>query len=186
LIVTSRTGAFLRRDAKAVEADLENVFNRFPRLRERRGQMANLTLAIRHVCTNPESVIITLDLGDALIGSTALDRVEAEYIRGADVTIGSMLRTDKHADYPATLQSPRQARGGNVWQHLRTFRKRLFDAIPDQDLRINGQYVDIAVDWAFMIPIVEMAEKPVWIREPLYLYEPSGMGKGLDREEREQ
>lgn len=35
-----RTGAFLRRDAKAVEADLENVFTRFPRLRERRSQMA--------------------------------------------------------------------------------------------------------------------------------------------------
>lgn len=154
--------------------------------RERRGQMANLTLAIRHVCTNPDSVIITLDLDDALIGSTVLDRVEAAYLRGADVTVGSMLRTDKHGEYPVIFDSPRRARGGNVWQHLRTFRKRLFDAIPDQDLRINGEYVDIAVDWAFMIPIVEMAEQPVWIREPLYLYEPSGMGKGPDREEREQ
>lgn len=28
--------------------------------RERRGQLANMTLAIRHVCTNPESVIVTL------------------------------------------------------------------------------------------------------------------------------
>lgn len=35
-----RTGAFLRRDKKAVENDLENVFTRFPRLKERRRQMA--------------------------------------------------------------------------------------------------------------------------------------------------
>jgi branched-chain amino acid transport system ATP-binding protein len=35
-----RTGAFLRRDAPAVAADLESVYARFPRLRERRRQMA--------------------------------------------------------------------------------------------------------------------------------------------------
>ncbi|WP_027245434.1 ABC transporter ATP-binding protein [Leisingera daeponensis] len=35
-----RTGAFLRKDKAAVEADLEDVFTRFPRLRERRAQMA--------------------------------------------------------------------------------------------------------------------------------------------------
>ncbi len=34
------TGAFLRRDKAAVAADLENVYTRFPRLRERRRQMA--------------------------------------------------------------------------------------------------------------------------------------------------
>jgi branched-chain amino acid transport system ATP-binding protein len=35
-----RTGAFLRKDVDAVEEDLEDVFTRFPRLRERRTQMA--------------------------------------------------------------------------------------------------------------------------------------------------
>lgn len=154
--------------------------------RERRGQLANMTLAIRHVCTNPDSVIITLDLDDALIGKSVLDRLENEYLKGADVTVGSMLRTDKHAEYPVVFDAPRRSRGGNVWQHLRTFRRRLFDAIPDHDLKLGTRYVDIAVDWAFMLPIVEMAERPAWIREPLYLYEPSGLGKGSDRIDREQ
>ena len=154
--------------------------------RERRGQLANMTLAIRHVCSNPQSVIVTLDLDDTLIGDGVLARLEREYSRGADVTIGSMLRTDKHSTYPVVLDNPRQARGGNVWQHLRSFRKYLFDAIPDEDLRIDGHYVDIAVDWSFMLPIVEMAECPVWIQDPLYLYEPSGMGKGADRAKREE
>ncbi|MEX0305528.1 MAG: ABC transporter ATP-binding protein [Leisingera sp.] len=35
-----RTGAFLRKDKDAIEEDLEDVFTRFPRLRERRTQMA--------------------------------------------------------------------------------------------------------------------------------------------------
>ncbi|MBQ4827100.1 MULTISPECIES: ABC transporter ATP-binding protein [unclassified Leisingera] len=35
-----RTGAFLRNDKGAIEGDLEDVFKRFPRLRERRTQMA--------------------------------------------------------------------------------------------------------------------------------------------------
>ncbi|GJQ28712.1 MAG: hypothetical protein HBSAPP03_05960 [Phycisphaerae bacterium] len=153
--------------------------------RERRGQMANLTLAIRHVCSNPNSVILTLDLDDALIGPDVLDRVAEEYVRGSEVTVGSMLRADKHVEYVVTLDSPRTTRGGNVWQHLRTFRKYLFEAIPDHDLRLEGRYVDIPVDWAFMLPIVEMAQRKSWIREPLYLYEPSGLGKGEDRVKRE-
>lgn len=35
-----RTGAFLRRDKPEIERDLDQVYDRFPRLRERRGQRA--------------------------------------------------------------------------------------------------------------------------------------------------
>jgi broad specificity phosphatase PhoE len=84
------------------------------------------------------------------------------------------------------FDEPRRNRGGNCWQHLRTFRKRLFDAIPDHELRIEGGYVDIAVDWSFILPIVEMATRPEWERAPLYLYEPSGLGKGNGRGARER
>jgi branched-chain amino acid transport system ATP-binding protein len=35
-----RTGAFLRSDRAGIEADLQDVFKRFPRLKERRGQWA--------------------------------------------------------------------------------------------------------------------------------------------------
>lgn len=155
------------------------------RLRQRRGQLANLIWAIRHVCADPATVIITLDADDALIGDGVVERIEQEYARGADVTIGSMLRTDKHRAYPVDLRDPRGSRGGNVWQHLRTFRKRLFDAIPDSELRLDGAYVDLANDWAYMIPIVERAELPVHVPDPLYLHEPSGAGKRAGREARE-
>ena len=147
------------------------------RNRRRRGLLANMVSATRMMCADPASVIVTLDADDALIGDGVLSRLAAEYERGADVTVGSMLRTDKAADYPVCFDRPREHRGGNVWQHLRSFRKRLFDAIPDDALRLDGEYVDLANDWAFMLPIVEMARNPVRVTEALYLYEPSGIGK---------
>ena len=156
------------------------------RNRRRRGLLANMATAIRMICTDRDSVIVTLDADDALIGNRVLEQLAAEYVRGADVTVGSMLRTDKAADYPVRFDRPRDHRRGNVWQHLRSFRKRLFDAIPDEALRLDGDYIDLASDWAFMLPIVEMAANPVHISEPLYLYEPSGVGKGAARAAREE
>ena len=84
-----------------------------------------------------------------------------------------MLRLDKEARYPAELTDPRGSRGGNVWQHLRTFRKYLFDAIRMEDLKLDGEWIDCANDWAYMLPIVEMSTRPVHIPEPLYIYDPS-------------
>lgn len=156
------------------------------RNRRRRGLLANMVKAIRSICANPESVIVTLDADDALIGDGVLERLAAEYAQGADVSVGSMLRTDKTADYPVCFDNPRKHRGGNVWQHLRSFKKRLYDAIPDEALRLDGEYIDLANDWAYMLPIIELAEKPVHIAEPLYLYEPSGVGRGADRASREE
>lgn len=153
--------------------------------RRRRGQLANTVTAIRSLCADPEAVIVTLDMDDALIGDGVLLKLAEEYRQGADVTVGSMVRTDKSADYPATFGDLQAARGGRVWQHLRSFRKRLFDAIPDWRLRLDGRYVTICVDWAFMVPIAEAAQAPRYLTDRLYYYESSGLGKAEQRAERE-
>ena len=90
------------------------------RNRHRRGSLANMVTAIRLVCTNPDSVIVTLDADDTLIGERVLERLAVEYEAGADVTVGSMLRTDKATDYTVQFEQPREHRGGNVWQQGRT------------------------------------------------------------------
>ncbi|KYG04946.1 hypothetical protein BE21_43800 [Sorangium cellulosum] len=155
------------------------------RRRRRAGLMANTTLAIRELCSNPDSVIVLLDLDDALGASDALATVRAAHASGADVTVGSMVRTDKQASYPVDFADPRHRRGGNVWQHLRSFRKALFDRIELADLKLDGSWIDPPSDWAMMVPIVEMAKRPEWIRRPLYLHEPSGPRTPAAREERE-
>ena len=96
-----------------------------------------------------------------------------------------MVRTDKHAIYPVDFRNPRGDGHGNLWQHLRTFRKRLFDAVPDEHLLVDGEYPRVANDWAVMTAIVELATKPVHVRDVLYLHEPSGAGKEAERVERE-
>ena len=138
----------------------------------RRGALHNTWRAVNMFCTDPETVIITLDADDALIGDDVLDRVQAEYSDGADVTVGTMLRLDKQTCYPANFDNPRWW-DSNVWQHLRTFKKRLFDSIAIEDLQIDGQWIDPATDWAFMVPIVEMAASPRHVPDTLYLYEPA-------------
>lgn len=156
------------------------------RRRERLGLLANMVEAIRHRCGNPDSVIITLDADDCLVGTRVLDTLATAYAHGADTTVGSMLRTDKQKSYPVVFDSPRENRGGNVWQHLRSFRKYLFDAIPDEQLRYNGAYIEVANDWAYMLPIIEMATCPKHIPQMLYLYERAEAYGTSHLEERER
>ncbi|MDQ2820152.1 MAG: glycosyltransferase [Pseudomonadota bacterium] len=140
----------------------------------RRGLLANTVEAIRRHCGSPDSVMITLDADDSLIGTDVLDILDAAYADGADLTVGSMCRTDKQASYPVCFDQPRNQRGGNVWQHLRSFKKSLFEDVPDDYLRLNGDYVELASDWALMLPMAELAISPRWINLPLYLHEPGG------------
>ncbi len=151
----------------------------------REGLLANTVHALRDFCTNPKSIIITLDADDMLTTPNVLDVLAAQYAAGADLTVGSMLRTDKAKDYPVIFDNPRSHRGGNVWQHLRTFRRELFDRVADSELQLDGEFVDLASDWALMLALVERAEHPVCIDSPLYLHEPSGVGKRHDRHRRE-
>jgi glycosyltransferase involved in cell wall biosynthesis/SAM-dependent methyltransferase len=152
----------------------------------RRGGMANLVWAVRHICSNPDSIIVLLDSDDSFIGNSVLDVVLSAHHSGADMTVGSMLRTDKEIEYKVEFGGARKLRGGGaVWQHLRTFRKRLFDAVPDEAFRLDGKYVPLAQDWAFMLPMSELARSPKEIRDKLYLYEPWGEGKGASWEWRE-
>lgn len=150
----------------------------------RRGALYNTWNAVARFCIDPETVIITLDADDALIGQHVLGRLRAEYDDGADMTVGSMLRLDKEAAYPADFGNPR-SRGSNVWQHLRTFRKYLMDAIDVEDLKLDGEWIDLANDWAYMVPMVEMAGDPRYIPEPLYLYEPAAPKEHGYRETRD-
>jgi glycosyltransferase involved in cell wall biosynthesis/SAM-dependent methyltransferase len=158
---------------------------RLVRRHRRVGLLANTFLAIRHLIASPDAVVVLLDLDDALADPRALAIIAEHHREGADLTVGSMLRTDKEVEYPVDFSNPRGNRGGNVWQHLRTFRKSLFDRIWLEDLKLDGQWVDLANDWAFMLPLVEMARNPIWIRETLYLHQPSSSRPPEERASRE-
>lgn len=140
----------------------------------RRGVLQNIYTAIKNYCTNPYSVIIILDADDMLIGGSVLNTVHRHYLSGADMTCGSTIRMDKgYYEYEPNFKHPRDKRGGDVWMHLRTFRKYLFDEIPRDDFINNGQWIDKFTELTYMVPIAEMANHPHHIKAPLYLWEPA-------------
>lgn len=133
----------------------------------------NIDIAIRHLCTNSESVIAMVDSDDALIGKRTTEMLMGFYNSGVDLTIGGMLRTDKFKFYPVDFLHPRTTRGNNLWQHLRTFRKGLYDRVPQEYLKLDGEWVPNTEDWAFMIPMVELSSRPFYVQKPVYFYQPS-------------
>lgn len=147
--------------------------------------MENIDYVTSSICVNPQSILVHLDLDDALIGTDALSKIKAAYDNGADVTVGSMLRTDKQAEYQVTLKNPRSNRGGNVWQHLRSYRKYIYDAVPKEYFKVDGEWVNHSEDWVFMIPIVELSKNPVHIKDKIYFYEPSEDKPRRNTQERE-
>jgi len=155
----------------------------FIRNRFRVGVAQNTYKAIHYFTGNQESIICILDADDALIGKNVIKNIFEKYtFFDADVVVGKMYRTDKlhaHYKYMPNFSNPRLY-GGNIWQHIRSFKKYLFDSLSFNDLKIvnKKQTYDILLskrfsqkmifpehcwDFTYMIPIVEMSENPMWI-----------------------
>lgn len=137
---------------------------------ERAGYIENFRTAVTDICSNRDSLIVTLDLDDALMSPRVTERLHVAIAGGADLVNGGMFRPDKPLHtYEPDYETPRQKGGGNVWAHMRGFRKTLFDALPTKYLLYQGQWVDTVTDYAIMLPLVEMAQRPVFIDE-LFCY----------------
>ena len=140
---------------------------------ERKSILPNILHSIKDVCSNPNSVIITLDMDDALLSDDALCILRSEYMRGHDVVSSTCLKKGvRILPYEIRFDDARGEKVGDVWMHLRSFRKYLFDAIDESDFMDNGEWIEIFNELTFMVPISEMALNPVQVRAPLYLWEP--------------
>lgn len=170
---------FIKELIKPLKNRITFIQNRF-----RVGVAQNTYKAIHYFLENQDSVVCILDADDALIGENALKNIFEKYsFFGADVVVGKMYRTDKlhaHYKYTPNFINPRLY-GGNVWQHIRSFKKYLFDSLSFDDLKIANkqqQKNDILLskrfsqkmvfpehcwDFTYMVPIVEMSENPMWI-----------------------
>ncbi|WP_051267617.1 radical SAM protein, partial [Treponema pedis] len=150
-------------------------------------------LIINNYCNNPESIIVSIDADDALIGKTVLYDIYKKYeMWGVDMTCGRVHQTYRiqpHYRYPVNFINPRKT-GGNVWQHLKTFKKYLFDSIPlsyfmydDEKNKISQRkWFEKCDDFAIMIPIVEMSSSPYHMDFINYYYERDYEKRDADRE----
>ena len=145
----------------------------FIRNRSRRFILSNIVRSIRELCSDPTSVIITLDMDDALLSKDALFMISKAYLSGKDMVSSTCLRKDKGIyPYPVDFKDVRKGRMGNIWLHMRTFRKYLFDAIDTSDFMDDGEWIDEFNELSFMVPMAEMSSDPIQIPVPLYLWEP--------------
>lgn len=141
------------------------------RRRSRHGYIRNFIEAVEVICQNEDTLVVTLDLDDALMSSRVSTRLLNAIDDGADLVHGVMFRPEKPLHlYEPDYDNPRAKGGGNTWAHLRGFRKSLFQRIPKSHLRIDGHWVDDVTDYAMMIPAAELARKPVFIHDMFCYY----------------
>lgn len=140
------------------------------RRRTRCGYIENFIEAVEHVCRDPDTLVVTLDLDDALMSDQVSARLLQARHDGADLVHGAMFRPDKPLHlYEPDHEQPRRRGGGNAWIHLRGFSKSVFERIPKSHLRVGDGWVDDVTDYAVMVPAVELARRPVLV-DDLFCY----------------
>lgn len=118
-----------------------------------------------------DEVIVWLDGDDRLATDEALEVVARAHESGALATYGSFIWQDGTLGFAAHV-GPDPRREDWHATHLKTFRAGLVKRIRDEDLRWpDGAYLDLAIDQAIMLPVVEMAaERARFIPQVLYVY----------------
>lgn len=150
------------------------------------GGTANIYKAIHYFVSNIQAVIMTIDGDDAIIGNTVFETIMNKFeYENADVVIGGMYQTYRlqpHYRYPVDFVNPRQYDSA-VWQHIRSFRKYLFDSLDISDMKLNDnrddtmqkvnsmQWLPDCTDYAIMIPVIEMSSNPMQIHQFVYYHE---------------
>lgn len=113
-----------------------------------------------------------VDLDDALAHPVAIEEVSQLGLAGHDVVLAAPFSPDRPLKiYEPNFSELQSTFGGDVWIHLRAFRKRLFDSLEDSHFKKDDLWLDDQVDYAMMLPIVKLAEKPVYLPQYRYWHE---------------
>jgi glycosyltransferase involved in cell wall biosynthesis len=142
--------------------------------------LKNIAKTISAMEPRKEDIIIVLDADDWLSSPDVLSYLNTVYQKqGCWLTYGSYMYYPfgdvgvEPSDYPQDVVENNLYREDN-WRasHLRTFKKKLWDKINQQDLvDDDGEYYKMAYDQAMMLPMLEMArEKAKYIPEVLHVY----------------
>lgn len=140
--------------------------------------LENFEVMYKCIVKNANSIIVNIDNDDCLLENNALEIIKREFDFGADVTIGNCFRVDKPLKRyrVETFEKSWERNGDNIWLHPKCFRKYLCQYIQD-NLKVNDKYIDVATDYAIMLPIIQNAENPVFIKKQIYYFDTSKENK---------
>tara|TARA_Y100000310_G_scaffold140279_1_gene139636 strand:+ start:1409 stop:3031 length:1623 start_codon:yes stop_codon:yes gene_type:complete len=164
--------------------ELKNIKNSRLKIisnKENKKALYNIYHAVQE--SRPDTIVILLDGDDWLSNNNVLSHLNEVYDDNVWVTAGSYIewptgRVVQAPTLPETLWEGNirhiQASGHpNLFSHMRTFRKTLFDKIKKEDLLDDdGKFYSCTFDRALMYPMVEMSgpDHYVAVQEVLYVY----------------
>ena len=143
---------------------------------ERKGALANLYETINALPDH--KIVVLLDGDDFLAHDLVLERIAQAY-RDPNIwlTYGQMIYYPEGGllceDLPEEVKAENSFRDYPwVTSHLRTFYAGLFQRIKRDDLLYKKEFLTMAGDVAFMLPLLEMASKGhiLFIPDVLYVY----------------
>lgn len=143
---------------------------------ENAGELANFVFAMQNMIVNKNAIVINVDNDDYLVNDKAVEIITEKFAEGAEITCGNCIRWDKPLkNYSVySFDEVWNRDGDNVWLHPKCFRRYLFDYIDvENDLMVNGKYIDVNTDFAFMLPMIRKAKTKKFIEDILYYFEPS-------------
>jgi glycosyltransferase involved in cell wall biosynthesis/SAM-dependent methyltransferase len=138
--------------------------------------LANLVFAMQNIIVDKKTIVVHIDNDDYLLTNHALSRIMDEYKQNAQLTVGNCVRYNKPLKHYKvySFENVWERGGDNVWLHPKTHLRSLFDYVNiEEDLKIEGKYIDVNTDFAFMLPMIEKSAKSVFIPDLLYYFEPS-------------
>ena len=121
------------------------------------------------------AIIITVDNDDYLLRPDAVGMILDKFKNGADYVCGNNIRYDKplRRYRVGGFDKLWERNGDNIWLHPICFTKALFDKVDSEDMKKDGEWINICTDFAYAVPMIQLADKPSWIEEAIYYFEPS-------------
>ncbi len=171
---SDRTGLLIEESVKKHGLSSKSTIIHNPK---RQGAMANFYKTIHKI--DPEAVVVCLDGDDRLSTPRSLEIIANAYCdKKTWMTYGNYIVE------PPTVKSickpiPEAVMKNNTFRahlwttsHAKTFYAKLFQKIKKEDLCYKGQFVPVASDVAFMMPMLEMASHGhiKFITDTLYVY----------------
>lgn len=159
---------------------------------------ANMGAAFRrynaiHNYADEETVILLLGMDDELLAG-ALTRITQEYDKGKWMTYGNWINQHGKMLPDGFLQFCETTHAERAYRQVKyrstapnTFKKFLFDNIPEEDFKIDGKWIDSTTESEVMFSCLEMCgkERIGVIEDAIYLYNESLPGGTLNRLGRE-
>ena len=177
------------------ELTKENKKFKIIKNKKKKYALKNISVAIDSLNLNKEDIIVVLDADDWLSSPDVLSYLNTVYQENdCWMTYGNYMYYPfgdlgvEPSEYPRDVVQNNSYRE-DKWRasHLRTFKKKLWDKIDQQDfIDEDNEYYKTAYDQAMMLPMLEMArERAKYIPEVIHVYNRAN-AINVDKQKQEQ